>query len=353
MADRSLVVVNYRSAALCREAVESARASSGEPLEVVIVDNSCDAGEAAALGAIGADRLVVAPSNLGYAAGANAGIAASSGAIVIVSNPDVVFGTRCVDELAGSLGGRVALAGPRFSWDRGGEWLLPPAEMLTLGGELSRRFASRSPERSARRSTRRFLERVSFWRESAPARVAAVSGAVMAIDRGAWLRVGKFDERYRLYYEEIDFMRALARKGLEVVHVPSARCRHLYNQSAAGAEEHRTKFAESEALYLEKWGGPLAPLLTLLEGGRGVAAPPAPPLEPSGVIAVPAPAGAHVVEASPLESFETAAGHFPTSGETRFPAEIAASFHGEALYVRVVEAETGREVSRGVLRDSA
>lgn len=353
MADRSLIVVNYRSAALCRDAVASARASSAEPLEVVVVDNSCDPLEAAALEPIGADRLIVSPANLGYAAGANAGIAASSGSLLVVSNPDVVFGPGCIDGLGDALGGRVALAGPRFSWDEGGSWLLPPAEVTTLRGEVSRRMASRSATGALHRSKRRFLDRVAFWRATEPLRVGAVSGAVMAIDRDAWSRVGKFDERYRLYYEEIDFMRALAREGLELRYVPSARCRHIYDQSAAGGDEHRGKFGESEMLYLEKWHGPAARLVRLLEFGSGLAPQPSVPLLASEVIAVPAPAGDFVVEASPLESFDTAAGHFPRDEAPRFPGEVWESFRGETLFVRVVEAQTGREVSRGALRKSA
>ncbi|MBI2215419.1 MAG: hypothetical protein HYU52_17350 [Acidobacteria bacterium] len=207
--------------------------------------------------------------------------------------------------------------------------------------------------RAVRRSRRRFHARVGFWRETAPRRVGAVSGAVIAIDRDAWLRVGKFDERYRLYYEEIDFMRGLAREGLAVLYVPSARCQHIYDQSAAGGAEHREKFAESEALYQQKWFGPLLPLLRLVGEGPGIAAPPAPPLRADDQISVPLPPLAHVVEVSPLESFETAAGHFPISSEARFPAEVRESFHGESLFVRVVEEATGREVSRGLLHDSA
>jgi len=353
LADRSLIVVNYRSAALCRDAVASARASTSEPLEVGTLDNSCDPAEAAALESIGADRLIVPDSNLGYAAGANAGIAASSGAVVVVSNPDVVFDAGCIDALAELLGGRVALSGPRFSWDAAGSWLLPPAEVTTLRGEVSRRLASRSEARALRRSRRRFLDRVAFWSAVSPFRVAAVSGAVMAIARDAWRRVGKFDERYRLYYEEIDFMRALAREGLELRHVPAARCRHIYDQSAASGDEHRGKFAESEMLYLEKWHGPGVRLLRLLEGGPRVAQPSSVSLEPSDAIALPAASAGFVVEASPLESFDTAAGHFPETGEARIPEEVWEAFHGETLYVRVVEAASGREVSRGALRNSA
>jgi hypothetical protein len=214
-------------------------------------------------------------------------------------------------------------------------------------------MASRSVPGALHRSKRRFLERVAFWRATSPLRVGAVSGAVMAIDRDAWRRAGKFDERYRLYYEEIDFMRALAREGLELRYVPSARCRHIYDQSAAGGDEHRGKFGESEMLYLEKWHGPAVRLLRLLEFGSVLTPRPSVLLLPSEAIPVPAPAGNFVVEASPLESFDTAAGHFPEDGEPRVPGEVWESFRGETLFVRVVEAQTGREVTRGVLRKSA
>lgn len=352
MADRSLVVVNYRSASLCRDAVASARAASSEPLEVIIVDNSCDRAEAEALAGIGAETLIVAAGNLGYAAGANAGIRAASGTKLLVSNPDVVFGAGCVDELVTALGGRVALSGPRFSWDAEGRWLLPPASVMTFRSELSRSLASWSGSRSASRSRALFFERIAFWKAASPTRVAAVSGAVMAIDRDAWKRIGGFDERYRLYYEEIDFMRALGRERYEVRYVPTARCLHLYDQSAASESEQQRKFAESQSLYMAKWHGKWSVVPGLLERGRRRDPPPATTLSPSEALAIPEPVGAYVVEASPLSSFDTAAGHFPRAAEIRLPGEIWARFHGAALYLRVVEAGTGREISRGMLPKS-
>ena len=45
----SLLVVNYRSAALAIDAIRSARAATTDELQVVVVDNSCDAAEADAL----------------------------------------------------------------------------------------------------------------------------------------------------------------------------------------------------------------------------------------------------------------------------------------------------------------
>lgn len=349
MADRSLVIVNYHSAALCRDAVASARAASAEPLEVIVVDNSCDGAEAEALGGVGADEVIVAGTNLGYAGGANAGVRAASGSQIVVSNPDVVFGERCIDHLIAELGGRVALTGPRFSWDSEGKWLLPPADLLTFRSRLSRAAGTWSARHAARRHRARLQERVAFWRATEPIRVSAVSGAVMAIERSVLERVGGFDERYRLYYEEIDLMRTLAREKLEIRYVPAAHCRHLYDQSATSAHEHQLKFAESEALYLAKWHGASARLLAAIERGRDVSQPPSLPVSPASPISIPGLPAAHVVEVSPLESFDTAAGHFPSEAEVRLPPEIWDGFHGAALYVRVVEASSGREISRGMM----
>ena len=69
-------------------------------------------------------------------------------------------------------------------------------------------------------------------------------------------------------------------------------------------------------------------------------------------ISIPGAPELHVVEVSPLASFDTAAGHFPDSARVRLPAEIWESFRGPGLFVRVVEASTDREISRGMLLKS-
>ena len=58
--DVALIVVNYQSAELAVAAVASARAASSDPLEVLIVDNSCDPEEARRLANASADQLIVA-----------------------------------------------------------------------------------------------------------------------------------------------------------------------------------------------------------------------------------------------------------------------------------------------------
>ena len=103
---------------------------------------------------------------------------------------------------------------------------------------------------------------------------------------------------------------------------------------------------------MAKWHGAAATLLARLDRR----ADPQPPLSrewsPFTPISIPSPLDEHVVEVSPLESFDTAAGHFPSESEVMLPAEIWRGFRGAGLFVRVVAIPSGREIVRGRLMKS-
>jgi GT2 family glycosyltransferase len=318
MTSVSLLVINYRSSALAADAIATARAASSRPLQVIAVDNSVDAAEADALRGV-ADEVVVAPRNSGYAAGINAGRKLCDGDVIVVSNPDVHFGAQAIDQLVEA---DASVAGPALFWDDGHRWMLPPAELHTRGEVVDRVVASCARAWARRRARRRFFERVAFWSLDHTTPVRALSGAVMAIRASAFDAAGGFDERFPLYFEENDFLRRV-RGG--ILYVPSARCRHLYNQSAAGSPEAASLYARSEVLYLRKWGGAFAKRF------EGTLRPAAPDGGDSDDV---------VLEASPLASFETAAGTF--SGAADIADDIWSTYRGDVLYLRTVERRTGR-----------
>ncbi len=55
-----------------------------------------------------------------------------------------------------------------------------------------------------------------------------------------------------------------------------------------------------------------------------------------------------LVEASPLPSFETAAGHFPKSFPIALPAEVWDAYRAPELWLRVVDRRTGEILDRYV-----
>lgn len=336
----SLLIVNFHSAALAAAAIASARASTASALEIVVVDNSVDPAEAEALRGCAPDALIVSEGNRGYAGAINAGRPACHGDAIVVANPDVTFGAGALDLLAGALAAGAAAAGPAFFWDEAYEWHLPPADGGRALQKLDEVLATRSARWAAERDRRRFLRRVDFWSLTDPTPADALSGAVLAIRAGDFDEAEGFDERFALYFEEIDFLRRLRERRRRVVYVPAAKCRHLYNQSARRLPtEAARRYAESEAKYLAKWNGPLlAAVLKRME--RAASVEPAEPL--------PGPLRLTrddvVVEASPLPGFSTAAGCF-AAGTISLPAEVLATA-AMPIYLRAVVRSTGEVLGR-------
>jgi N-acetylglucosaminyl-diphospho-decaprenol L-rhamnosyltransferase len=247
-ADVSLVLVTYRSSAVAPAAVASFRRETsglGLTVEVVVVDHSEDPDEAARLGALGADRLLVRP-NRGYAAGVNAGVGASTGRTMFVGNPDIVFESGSVAALLAALDAGWDVAGPQFGL---GGLLFPPADLQGPGEELRRWLAGRS--RAAWHAFfRRELARSRIvWEAEEPVAVPTLSGALLAFRREAFERVGPWDERYFLYYEETDWLLRAAARGLRCAQVPAARVEHLWGH-AADPEATAGRFAESRQRFL-------------------------------------------------------------------------------------------------------
>jgi N-acetylglucosaminyl-diphospho-decaprenol L-rhamnosyltransferase len=341
----SLVVVNYRSSALAIDAIRTARAATAQPLQVVAVDNSCDAAEADALRPH-ADVVIAAETNLGYAGAINRGRRSCDGDAIVVSNPDVTFAPHAIDRLVEQLDERTAVAGPALFWDDAHTWLLPPGDRNTGWEKLDEILATRSHVWQEQRDVRRFRKRLAFWSLTAPTRVATLSGAVLAIRTRDFDDLGGFDERFRLYFEETDFLRRVTKR---IVYVPAARVRHLYNQSAASSMGEL--YAESERKYLEKWNGPWAAgtLLGTRASRPLVRRRPAAESETLSGPAGGTPAfrvGDVVYEASPLEDFATAAGHFPQNAEVDVPVDVWRSLKDPVLHLRVVDRKTGAVLAK-------
>lgn len=323
----SLLIVNYRSAALAANAIRTAREGTTSPLEVVVVDNSCDPAEADALKPI-ADIVITPSTNRGYAGGINLGRPSCKGETLIVSNPDVTFAPGALDSLHAA---DAAVAGPALYWDDSFQWHLPPADLDTTSEKVDQVFATRSPRWFAERDRRRIRKRIEFWSLKSTTEVKALSGAVMAIRAKAFDEVGGFDERFRLYFEEIDFLRRISEHGKRIVYVPAARCRHLYNQSAGqDSTAAGSAYAQSELRYLEKWSGPFA--ARMLKRLERVPQTPE-PQQLEGPISV---KEGSVVEVSPLPTFATAAGHFARNSTVELPQEIWSTVH-TPLYYRVLD----------------
>jgi len=267
MTELSVVLVTYRSSPLAGEAVRSVREAAdhcGLRSEVIVVDHSEDPAEAERLSDYGPDRLIV-QTNRGYAAGINTGVAASRGERIVVGNPDLSVSGQALAALLEALERGWDVVGPRFLI---GELLLPPADEQTLAAEWRRWCARRSRvawRRHFRGEVRRWLD---CWRGDTIRSSPFLSGALIAFHRRAWDRVGPWDERYFLYYEESDWLVRACARGLRVALVPAARVEHRWAH-AADPVACAAHFAASRRRYFARhFGWPGTAIAALPTCGR-------------------------------------------------------------------------------------
>lgn len=239
-----VVVVAYRSAPTVAACVRSCLADP-HVAELVVVDNSADPVTEEAVRQVSDPRVRYRPShNLGFAAGCNTGVAELSGDVTWVAfvNPDVELERRL-----SALVGRPEVA-----------------TACVVGAHVE---SPRSPGvPSARRAVtvrRELAKAVVGSRAYAmeplgdnAVRVDQVSGALLLIRRTDLERLGGFDERFELYYEDVDLcVRAAALGGC--VFVPTRWGRHVGGASAATTGERAYVAGRvSRMRYLRKhWPG--------------------------------------------------------------------------------------------------
>jgi len=356
----AVVLVHYHTPDLAAAAVEALAADlagTGLAVEWLLVDNGSDAAERARLEALPVRRLDPG-ENLGFAGGINLGVAHASADAMLLMNPDVIVLPGCVPALLDALRGGAEVAGPRFFWDRGRRLLLPPAERRGRGEELAALLASRGGRWAAwaRRRWRRHARR--HWQAPAPLASHALSGSLIALSRAAWERVGPFDDGFRLYFEESDWLLRARERGVSCVYVPAAEAVHLYSQSAAREPRSQQWFAESARRFRRRhYGEGFTRLLEGMDRRLAQRAALPPPAAPPEGLRLPPERGAYPlwVEVSPNPAgFPAAAERLPAPLDRpwRLPAEIAGRLPPGGWAVQVTDAR-GRELLRRALKGGA
>lgn len=254
----SAIIVHFHAAELAGRALRSFRDDAqrqGLSFEALIVDNGSTDAERVQLEAL--DATILDPAgNRSYSAGLNAGVRASSGELLLLANADIEILPGCLGALRQGLDAGLAATGPRFFLDHAGAWLQPPADRRTVSSEVASLCAQAGIGSRIIRS--RWRKRAhTFWSAETPLPMRQLSGALLAVHRDTWDRVGEFDESYRLYFEETDWLMRLAASGGRAGLVPAARAVHLWGQSTRHEPRAASWFEESAHRFRRRWYGTL------------------------------------------------------------------------------------------------
>jgi N-acetylglucosaminyl-diphospho-decaprenol L-rhamnosyltransferase len=260
LAEIAVIVVNYGTADLTIDAVESVRAlrHGGRRVEIHVVDNASPGGDAARLAEEHTARgwgegvtLHLEPVNHGFGRGNNVVLNALAardrppGAVFLL-NPDARLGNEALDILARFLETHPeAGAAGCAIFHPDGNPATAAFRFPTLWSELER-AANFGP---VTRLLRRY--RTALPPDLPTQRVDWVSGAAVMLRFDAVMSVGFFDPGYFLYFEEVDLMRAMCQAGWQTWFVPEARVVH--EEGAATGVGSRQGRRRRPAFVYESW----------------------------------------------------------------------------------------------------
>lgn len=225
-----LVVVSYGDPALLERHTTQVAAAL-RPARIVVVDNhSTDANRVAVRALCEREGWtgVFPGTNTGFGAGCNLGAAAAlaEGAeVLLFLNPDATIDTESAVRLVAAVEAEPnLLAGPTV--------LGPGGEIASAGLDLDLDTGTMRPWR--RRAEHPEAETLPW-----------VTGACFAVTRELWEQVSGFDERYFLYWEDVDLCARVRELGGRVAVIDGATAIH----SGGGTQRAEGSRAKSPAYY--------------------------------------------------------------------------------------------------------
>ena len=238
----SVVVPNFNGRRWLPGCLDSLAAQTLAPAEVVVVDNGSSDGSAALASERPGVRVLHLSRNLGFAAAANRGIAATDADGVALVNTDVVLAPDWLERMVAALSSAPDVGAVACKMVD-----LDDPTVLYDAGDVLRRDGVCEQRGRFERDEGRFDE---------PGEVFAACAGAALYRRGAVLDVGGFDERFFLYLEDVDLGLRLRLAGWRCRYEPAV-ARHAGQGSAPEDGHAAWAWVERNTLLLAAKAFPL------------------------------------------------------------------------------------------------
>ncbi|NTU79344.1 MAG: glycosyltransferase family 2 protein [Chloroflexales bacterium] len=259
-AEVSVVIVNFNARAMLDRTLKTLFTSGQRStMEVLVIDNgSQDGSQALVAESYPQVRLVANERNLGLTRANNQGMELAEGRYILLLNNDTIISPDAVDALVryldqhpgvGAVGGKVL----NIDGSIQGTVKAHPTPMAALFGRRSAltRLWPNNP------FSRRYLTymHVGF---DAPFAAGSVSSCAMLVRREAIAGAGPIDERFFVYWSDVDWCRAIWEAGFEVHCTPESVIVHDEHKGGTHAGRKRSRaaivdFHRGAYLYYSKW----------------------------------------------------------------------------------------------------
>ncbi|MFZ4632262.1 MAG: glycosyltransferase family 2 protein [Patescibacteria group bacterium] len=256
--DLSVIIVSWKVKDKLRNNLSALFKSQGDfKFEVFVVDNNSEDGSIEIMKTeFPQVRLIENKDNRGFAAANNQAIRLSKGDYILLLNPDMQVEADTLIKV--------------LDWSKNNpQATVTGCKLVGTSGEIVkqvRRFPKLGDQLAVTLKLPHFFPSIinkylySDFDYSKEAKVDSIRGAFFLINFDAYKKISGeslplLDERYFIWFEEVDFCRSIYKMGGEVWYTPSASCLDYVGASFKQVNRGQTQryFSDSMIKYFQKW----------------------------------------------------------------------------------------------------
>ena len=236
----SIIIVSYNTKMLLGDCLWSIFGKLSGDFEVIVVDNASNDGSQEMLKKdfAGSVKLIESKKNLGFGPANNLAAKQAQGEFLFFLNSDTILKQDILPGLADFLADNkdIGVVTPKLLLTDGREQLYAYGRFPTILNSIIKSAGLVSHNNS--------------WFT-----VDWVSGAALIIRRDLFERIGGFDEKYFMYFEDIDLCRAVYNLGFKAAVLPTVSLIHLGGKSLRQFGQRKAFYYQSQNyFYLKHYG---------------------------------------------------------------------------------------------------
>lgn len=232
----SIIILNYNHKNLLKNCLKSLKEAELKlDYEIIISDNNSSDDSQEFLAQLETKdpdlKVILNSKNLGYAQANNQAIKLARGEYILILNPDIIVLPDSIERLVKYLqkNKKVGMVGPQ---------LLNPNKTIQyscyrfpklITPAVRRTFLGRLP--GFKQELKRYL--MLDYNHQQTREVDWLIGACLMIKKEVLEEVDSFDERYFLYFEDVDLAKKVWQAGYKVVYLPKAQMIHFHRRLSA------------------------------------------------------------------------------------------------------------------------
>lgn len=254
----SFIYVYYNTPKELEESIKSIPVAVGKySYEVIVIDNNST--KEARKEIASKTKFIKNKINKGFGKAVNQGVKKASGKFLVIINPDTIFHRNSVKNLVDYLSKNtdVGVIGPSMIDGKGKK--LPTIsgapkllDILFAFSFLNKLFPNNKFSRK-------------YWLTKVPRNktrnVDVLSGACLVMSKEVFNKVGGFDERFFMYFEESDLCMRIKKLGYEIVFFPNSQITHYVAGSNKNKARIEKYFNKSRFQFIKKYYGLVPALL--------------------------------------------------------------------------------------------